>query len=311
MTDGCLVVYKPSGLTSHDVIDLVRKRYRLRAGHAGTLDPLAQGVLLVFLEKSLKILQYLPAESLDKTYLMRMTLGVTTDTYDSTGTVVHESPDGLTVDRERILGLLPEFVGWIDQKPPAFSAIKVGGKRAYDLARSGKPPDLAARKIRVFSIRLVRDYVSNGRRQLVLRLHCSRGTYVRSIAHELGARLGCGAHLSYLLRERVGLWSYQNAFPAWKMEQKRDFCADSAFVPIQEILPFSKLVLVPGCEGKVKSGSPIEAHDIASINPTMCAGDPPQTFQICSASGQLLGLYGVSPKPGKTAQTLTPLRVLL
>ncbi|MFZ2956116.1 MAG: tRNA pseudouridine(55) synthase TruB [Candidatus Ozemobacteraceae bacterium] len=291
MPDGMLIVQKPRGLTSHDIVDGIRRAYGVKAGHAGTLDPMAQGVLLIFMDRALKLLQYIPATSLDKTYLMRVTLGTTTDTYDATGKTmaVHEGP--MEFGHDEILTRLRRFVGTIKQRPPAFSAIKVKGKRAYDLARAGAPPELEARDVHVTSIRLVRDYKNETGRQLVLRIHCSRGTYVRSIAHDLGAALGCGGHLSYLLRERVGAFSHLHAFPFWKVQQKLPYEGGTCWVPMSEVLPHSKLYLIEGADARVKAGQSLEPKDVKSLKaaPSPVEGDP--VFQVYSAAGEFIALY--------------------
>ncbi|MCK9456492.1 MAG: tRNA pseudouridine(55) synthase TruB, partial [Candidatus Riflebacteria bacterium] len=204
MSDGLLIVYKTKGCTSHDVINKIRRKYKIKkCGHSGTLDPMAQGVLLVFIGKALKLLNFLPKEKLDKQYLMRITLGVTTDSYDATGKITGENNKGLSVSDEEISEALKSFSGIIDQIPPIFSAVKVKGKRAYEKARAGEDFEVASRKVNIKSIELINNYIDDNRRNLVIRVSCSRGTYVRSIAHELGQKLGCGAHLSYLLREKV------------------------------------------------------------------------------------------------------------
>lgn len=316
--DGCLVVNKPTGLTSHDVVDEIRRAYGLKAGHGGTLDPLAQGVLLIFVGKALKILQFIPPDHLDKTYLMRVTLGRTTDTYDSTGQTVAEHAGPVTVPRDEILGSLRKFVGTYEQHPPVFSAIKVKGKRAYALARAGETVELAPRKIHVSSIRLVRDYqappaTAGGLpvRHLVLRIHCSRGTYVRSIAHDLGGFLGCGGHLSYLLRERVGSWSLTDSFPVWRVRQKQTFTTTRSFVPIHQILPFSRLFVSERTGKKVLSGVPLEPADIDRLEPALGSTGEETILQVTSPTGELLALYGRGENPGgKGPQKLVPLRVL-
>ncbi|MDD3148756.1 MAG: tRNA pseudouridine(55) synthase TruB, partial [Candidatus Riflebacteria bacterium] len=176
MPDGCLVVCKPRGCSSHDVIDKLRRVYRIKCGHAGTLDPMAQGVLLVFTDRALKLINFIPAAHLDKTYLMRVTLGATTDSYDATGnfTTRHDGP--IEFSNELLMGSLRSLVGSYDQTPPAFSAIKVGGKRAYAMARAGEDVKLASRPVHVTSIRLVADYRDGNARHLIMRVHCSRGT---------------------------------------------------------------------------------------------------------------------------------------
>ena len=129
--DGALTIFKPAGVTSHDVVDRVRRAFGVRAGHAGTLDPMAIGVLVLFINRGLKLLQYIPAQALDKTYLARVTLGRTTDTYDACGETTAVHPHPINVTKEQILETLRGFVGEYLQKPPSFSAVKVKIGRAH------------------------------------------------------------------------------------------------------------------------------------------------------------------------------------
>lgn len=312
MADGLLVVYKPIGLSSHDVIDKIRRVYRLKCGHAGTLDPMAQGVLLVFTGRALKLISFITPEHLDKTYLMKVTLGATTDSYDATGQITSEYAQPVDFSSERLLGEMRNFVGSYEQIPPAFSAIKVGGRRAYAMARAGEEVILSGRKVHVTSIRLVQDYVAAEKRNIVLRVHCSRGTYVRSIAHDLGQKLGCGGYLSYLLRERVGKWPFNQAFPFWKIEKGLDFTNSAAFVDFSHILPFPRLHLSSESEAKVKNGLSIGFKDIDKVEGEPLDDENPGRVQIVSASGDLLAIYEPRRKPdknGKLQARLVPVRV--
>ncbi len=310
MPDGCLVVCKPRGCSSHDVIDKLRRVYKVKCGHAGTLDPMAQGVLLVFTGRALKLINFIPAAHLDKTYLMRVTLGATTDSYDATGNFLtrHDKPVEFTNDL--LMSSLRSLVGSYDQAPPAFSAIKVGGKRAYALARAGEDVKLASRPVHVTSIRLVEDYVSKGERHLVLRVHCSRGTYVRSIAHDLGQKLGCGGYLSYLLRERVGQWAFTQAMPYWKIEKGMPFTDTPSFMPFESVLPFPRLKVGADGMARIKNGQPISRRDIISIETE--SPEAVDTFQIFGPDGRLVAIYN-SRKEQEDAQKgglkLFPVRV--
>ena len=310
MSDGCLVVCKPRGGSSHDVIAKLRRVYKLKCGHAGTLDPMAQGVLLVFTGKALKLLNFIPAEHLDKTYLMRVTLGATTDSYDATGNFLTRCDYLPDFSNEQLMNALRSLVGNYDQSPPAFSAIKVGGKRAYALARAGEDVKLASRPVHVTSIRLVTDYCSNGQRHLVMRVHCSRGTYVRSIAHDLGQKLGCGGYLSYLLRERVGQWAFTQAMPFWKIEKGIEFTNTVSFVPFENILPFPRLKVGPEGQARIKNGQPLARRDILSIeteNP-----ESAETFQIFTPDGRLIAIYSSKKEQDdsqKAGLKLYPVRV--
>lgn len=289
MPDGCLIVFKPKGVTSHDVIDKIRRVYKVKCGHAGTLDPMAQGVLLVFIGKALKLLSFIPPEHLDKTYLMKVTLGSTTDSYDATGNIIDVHNGPIEFSNDQLMGELRTLVGSYDQMPPAFSAIKVGGKRAYALARAGESVELKSRKVHVTSIRLVNDFVNASGRQLVMRVHCSRGTYVRSIAHDLGQKLGCGGHLSYLLRERVGKWAFNGAFHYWQIEKKIDFSTSASFVKLADILPFPRIVVTADAQSRIRNGQPIVRKDIVSLETD--GPEASETVQVFSPNGQLIAIY--------------------
>lgn len=195
--DGFLVVDKPRGWTSHDVVAKLRNASKgAKVGHAGTLDPMATGVLVICFGAAARLAEWATAD--DKHYLAELTLGVETDTYDADGTVVAERP--VSIDRAAVERALAALRGEIDQVPPAYSAIKVAGQRSYDRARRGQ--DVAAEPRRVTVSRL--DLLTFEPPRVELDVLCSKGTYVRSLVHDLGARLGCGAHLSALRRTASG-----------------------------------------------------------------------------------------------------------
>jgi tRNA pseudouridine55 synthase len=195
---GLVVVDKPSGLTSHDVVSRLRRILGTRrVGHAGTLDPMATGMLVVGLGRATRLLGHLAKT--DKDYEATVRLGLTTTTDDADGEVTGEV-DASGVDDAALAGALRRFLGDIDQVPSAVSAVKVAGRRAYALARAGEPVELAARRVHISALELV------ARRgdEFDLRVTCSTGTYVRALARDLGAALGVGAHLTALRRTRVG-----------------------------------------------------------------------------------------------------------
>jgi tRNA pseudouridine55 synthase len=196
--DGFLVVDKPSGWTSHDVVEKLRRAAPRgsKVGHAGTLDPMATGVLVVCFGAATRLAEWATAD--DKRYVAEVTLGVETDTYDADGTVLAERP--VDVTREQVEVALATLRGRIEQVPPAYSAIKVGGQKMYDRARRGQAVTVEPRTVDVHRLDLLRFEPP----QLQLDVLCSKGTYVRSLAHDLGARLGCGAHLSALRRSASG-----------------------------------------------------------------------------------------------------------
>lgn len=197
MTSGLLLVDKPSGPTSHDVVAVIRRGAReKRVGHAGTLDPLATGLLVVCLGAATRLSEYLLDK--DKRYQARVRFGTATDTYDAAGDVTAAS-DQLP-ERAAVEAALAAFRGRIMQTPPAFSALKLGGRRAYDLARRGESVVLAPRAVTVHGLELI-DWSPP---DCLLNVHCSAGTYLRSLAHDLGRALGCGAHLAALRRTASG-----------------------------------------------------------------------------------------------------------
>jgi tRNA pseudouridine55 synthase len=191
--NGLLVVNKPTGPTSHDVVYKIRKwSGERRAGHTGTLDPLASGVLVVCLGIATRISEYLIGG--DKQYRALIRFGQTTDTYDTEGEVINQHPVELTLSD--IEAALEGFRGPIRQIPPAFSAVQINGRRAYDLARKGQRPDLTPRTVTIHALSIC-DWRPP---DLTLDVTCSAGTYIRSLAHDLGERLGCGGHLAGLTR---------------------------------------------------------------------------------------------------------------
>jgi tRNA pseudouridine55 synthase len=206
--NGFLVVNKPPGVTSHDVVDRVRKRFRYRrVGHAGTLDPTAEGVLVLGLgRKATRNLGNLMVD--EKEYRAVMVLGVRTDSQDAAGTVV-ERGDWHAITEADVGRALERFRGVQLQVPPMHSALKYGGKPLYKLAREGKVVPRKARSVHVYEIELL-DFMPP---EVRLRLRCSKGTYVRTICSDIGDALGCGAYLKSLVRTRSGRFTLDGALP--------------------------------------------------------------------------------------------------
>ncbi len=206
MHDGILIIDKPSGLTSHDVVNRVRRATKIRqAGHAGTLDPMATGVLVVCVGQATRISEYLLGH--DKAYHATIRLGVETNTYDADGEVV--ATQEVNATRAEVEQALTHFVGEIQQVPPMYSAIKRDGQKLYDLARQGIEVERAARSVIIHAIEL-RDYQTP---EVTIDVRCSAGTYIRSIAHDLGAVLGTGGHLIDLRRTAAGPFAIEQAVP--------------------------------------------------------------------------------------------------
>lgn len=202
---GVLVVDKPVGLTSHDVVQIIRRGTGIRrAGHTGTLDPRASGVLVVLIGPAVRLSEYVSAS--DKRYQATIRLGSSTDTYDAEGRVTSSaSVDSITEKQfEQALG---QFIGEIEQVPPPYSAVKLKGKKAYEMAREGEAVNLEPRLIQVYSLELLEWDPP----EAVVDVFCSSGTYVRSLANDLGNSLGCGAHLVGLRRTKSGRFTLRDA----------------------------------------------------------------------------------------------------
>ena len=204
---GILLIDKPAGITSHDAVDRIRRAFGTkRVGHAGTLDPMATGLLVVAVGAATRFLQYLPLEP--KEYEGEITFGQSTTTYDTEGELSEAQP--VPVDlQERLDAIVPRFVGLVEQLPPIYSAVKVGGKPLYAYARKGQEAQRNPRTVRIdsFELRVLQPPVVH------MRVVCSGGTYVRSLADDLGKEVGCGAHLSALRRTAAGAFHLDRAKP--------------------------------------------------------------------------------------------------
>lgn len=209
---GILNINKPRGMTSHDVVARVRKiTGQKKVGHAGTLDPLATGVLLLCLGQATRVAEYLAAG--DKVYQARLRLGISTDTYDAEGQITSQSE--VAVSRAEVEQALQAFTGIQEQTPPMYSAIKHNGIPLYRLARRGQTVARRTRKVEIYDIRLLAWEAP----ELEIEVHCSKGTYIRSLVHDLGQRLHCGAHLVNLTRTASGQFRIEEATTLEELEQ--------------------------------------------------------------------------------------------
>jgi len=209
---GVLVIDKPIGMTSHDVVQIVRRGTGIRrAGHAGTLDPRASGVLVVLVGPAVRLSEFVSAS--DKRYQAIIKLGVSTDTYDAEGVVTRQSPVDITY--EQIEEALKQFEGTVEQVPPAYSAKKINGKKAYELARKGEEVILEPKEIDVYHLELLEWDTP----EAIIDVYCSSGTYVRSLANDLGDVLGCGGHLIGLRRTKSGEFALRDAIPLRKLKE--------------------------------------------------------------------------------------------
>jgi tRNA pseudouridine55 synthase len=209
VTSGILLVDKPPGVTSHDVVGRARRALGTRkVGHAGTLDPMATGLLVLGVDSSTRLLTYLVG--LDKEYTATVRLGVSTTTDDAEGELVGEA-DASAIPRAEIDRGIAALTGVISQVPSTYSAIKVNGRRSYDLARSGAPVELAARTVTIAAFEVLAERREKTYLDLDVRISCTSGTYIRALARDLGAGLAVGGHLTALRRTRVGPFRIEDA----------------------------------------------------------------------------------------------------
>ena len=236
--DGFINVLKPTGLSSHDVIDIVRRIFKQkRVGHAGTLDPAAAGILPVALGRAARLVEYM--EGADKSYRAEIAFGYATDTGDVYGEVIESVPHPTLPTEEEMRAVLARFVGEIQQRPPAYSAIKIGGQRAYDLARQGAEVEIEARTVTIHRLELV--HVDAVRRRILIDVDCAKGTYIRSLCTDIGTALGLPATMHFLLRTRVGGFVLADSYTLEELAEVREtaLCApDTALdLPVYELAP--------------------------------------------------------------------------
>ncbi len=249
--DGALVVDKPQGKTSHDVVEAVRHLAGFRQiGHLGTLDPLATGVLVLLLGRATRLVQFYTGRR--KRYLAGYRFGFATDTYDADGEA--QGPDSpVQLDAAVLEKLAAERVGLFEQTPPPFSAKKLQGRPAYELARKKQPVELKPVEVEILEYKLVGMEANLAR----FSIECSSGTYIRSLAHEMGEKLGCGAHLAEIVRTAVGEFSLEQAI---RLEELAEAARAGRFaerlIPLERLLPnFPRVNVLPIVERRVRHGT--------------------------------------------------------
>lgn len=273
---GALVVDKPVGMTSHDVVQAIRNGTGLRrAGHTGTLDPRASGVLVILVGPAVRLSEYVSAS--DKRYQAIIRLGGSTDTFDAEGQVTL-SKDPLTVTEAQFEDALNSFVGEIEQTPPPYSAVKVQGRKAYEMARRGEEVELEPRTITVHHLEAL-EWTPP---EVVIDIHCSSGTYVRSLANDLGIKLGCGACLVGLRRTKSGRFSLRDSVPLRKLQES--FTAGNWY---QYLIPAAEaLANWPAVEL-----NPDEVEDVRHGHRVKAIGTPDETkVRGVSTQGELVAL---------------------
>ena len=286
MANGIIVVDKPAGWTSQDVTAKLRGVFHeRRIGHSGTLDPMATGVLVVFVGRATRAVEF--AESDRKEYLAGLRLGLVNNTQDTTGETLETHP--VCVTREALDASLASFRGDISQIPPMYSAIKIGGRKLYELARKGQEVERKPRNITIFNLQ-----VEGGRdSEWDLRIECSKGTYVRTLCHDIGRALGCGGCMSSLRRTRAGQFTLEQAVT---MEQLLTFA--QAHDPTELLLPVDALfaqhpplIVTLGQTAKLKNGAAVRDRQFST-----------GTYRVYSEVGEFLLLGSVAN------QTLTTVK---
>ncbi len=276
---GILCIDKPAGMTSHDVVSAVRRATgEKRVGHAGTLDPMATGVLVVLVGPATRLAPYLTAA--DKTYAARIVFGSRTDTDDAEGSTVSttEVPAQFS-DADWAKERVAELVGTAEQTPPAYSAVKLNGKKAYELAREGKPVEVAPRTVTIHEARFD-GFHDGGNVAWNVTVRVSKGFYVRSMARDLGASLGADAHLGGLRRLASGTLSSTRARSLKAIESAED--VSDLFIPAASILEFSTLGVSPVVAEQVAVGAAL---------PAVLTEDSEQGPFAIVSSGRLLAIY--------------------
>ena len=288
--NGVLIVNKPEGITSHDVVGKIRKLYGTRkVGHTGTLDPLATGVLVILLGRAAKAAEYLVADR--KTYLARLTLGLTTDTEDITGKVLAQCEDIPSTDE--VKSACGEFLGKIKQIPPMYSALKVDGKKLYDLAREGIEVERKARDIEIFRLDVTTTDKAN---EYELLVECSSGTYIRTLCADIGARLGCGGVMSALHRVVAGGFDIEHSHTLEELEDMDIEARYSLLAPTESLFEELEAVKLPAFYEKLcRSGCEIYQNKIKT---NIEVG---VRVRLCTHSGEFFALGEVREYENGTA----------
>ncbi len=273
--DGVIVIHKPQGKTSHDMVSFLRKLLNeRRIGHTGTLDPDATGVLPLCVGICTKASQYIMDSN--KTYIATMQLGSSTTTQDSSGDVVNLAP--VCVTEAQILEVMARFVGKIEQVPPMYSAVKVGGKKLYELARAGVEIERKARVVEIFSIRILETDMQKF--TVRMEVDCSKGTYIRTLIHDIGVALGCYAHMTALVRTKSGGFKLEDAYTCEQLlELKEKNALQEIILPTERVFEkYPKIVLDEKNTVRARNGIAIHGLGVQAE----------QRYRVYGADGQFL-----------------------
>lgn len=305
-TNGVLLVDKPVGWTSRKAVSTISRTLGCRkAGHAGTLDPLASGLLPVCLGRATLLSHYLT--DVPKEYSLTARLGVTTDTYDMTGKVLaRKKCDGM--DKRMIEEALDRYRGSISQYPPPYSAVKYRGRPLYEYARSGRPFEVKPRLLTIYELRLIRFSKKDGRYSIDMKLSCSPGTYVRSLVHDLGVDLGCGAAVETLTRTRCGMFRLEDAISLAQEAPPSKQTLSRHMLTLEEAtVELPTVVVITEGERGIAHGKPLVPEWLEQDRELPEAS----VFRVLSGSGRLIALYRKSEGNefiGKAVRVIAPLQ---
>ncbi|HJA94030.1 MAG TPA: tRNA pseudouridine(55) synthase TruB [Candidatus Eisenbergiella merdipullorum] len=294
MRNGVLNVYKEAGFTSHDVVAKLRGICgQKKIGHTGTLDPDAVGVLPVCLGNATKLCELLSDET--KEYEAVLLLGKETDTQDLSGRVLWER--AVTVDEKTAEEAVLSFLGPYEQIPPMYSALKVNGKKLYELARAGKEVERRPRPVRILSITILKTELP----EITFRVECSKGTYIRTLCHDIGTKLGCGGVMKSLKRTRVGRFDIKDALTLGELERMaKENRLEEALLPVEELFSdCPRLVVKPECERLVQNGNEILP---GQADPGQQKLTPGERVRMCGADGTFYGLYAFYKNEGESGK---------
>jgi tRNA pseudouridine55 synthase len=301
--DGALVINKPQGKTSHDIVDAVRQLAGFRQiGHLGTLDPLATGVLVLLLGKATRLVRFYSGRR--KRYTAGFRFGYATNTFDAEGTP--QGPDAPSLlEREVLECLSNESLGRFEQMPPVFSAKKVHGRPAYELARKNQAVELKPSPVEIFEYRLTEIAGPMAR----FNIECSSGTYIRVLAHDMGQKLGCGAHLAEICRTAVGEFSLDQALTIEEVAQSaREGKLQSCVISLENLLPdYPRANVLPVLEKKIRHGAKFNVM-LSQIQPGRIELPPGATTQLDGEGGPVprLRVFSQENKLIAIAQALVP-----
>lgn len=287
--NGIINIYKEKNYTSHDVVNIVRKTLnKVKTGHTGTLDPQAEGVLPICIGKATKIADYIASDI--KEYIAEIKFGITTSTQDSTGDII-EKKDVLC-SNEEILNAVLSFKGEYMQTPPMYSALKVNGKKLYEIAREGKIIERKKRLINIYNIELL-NFIQTDK--ALIKVLCSKGTYIRTLCNDIGEKLNCGAHMSSLIRTRAGNFYIKDSIKLDEFKKLVQNGKTSQYLqPIDRVLhDYKKIIVNKNMNKLLYNGNKINLNDIFGNDIKL---NDDENILVYDCENNIIGIYKVSDK---------------